>query len=61
MRYIWECNCGDGINSWSPGALLGRIVFDRGVANFCFGRDGEIFTLNEHPAREDVKGALLSI
>lgn len=37
---LWESNCGDGINSWSPGVLLGRIVFDGGVANFCFGGGG---------------------
>ncbi|KAK9427546.1 calcium-dependent phosphotriesterase [Lipomyces doorenjongii] len=31
--------CGDGINVWSPGGvLIGRILVDGGVANFCCGR-----------------------
>lgn len=57
--------CGDGINVWSSGGvLLGRILVDGGVSNFCFGRDGEIFALNEHrlwrvQLEEGVKGALL--
>ncbi|KAL4934852.1 hypothetical protein BDV06DRAFT_150944 [Aspergillus oleicola] len=60
--------CGDGVNVWSPGGeLLGRILVDRGVANFCFGRDGEMFLLNEHRLwrvklkGESVRGALLGI
>lgn len=59
--------CGDGINVWSPGGvLLGRILIDSGVANFCFGRRGEIIALNEHRLWRvrlggDVKGALLGI
>ncbi|KAE8330936.1 hypothetical protein BDV39DRAFT_201531 [Aspergillus sergii] len=59
--------CGDGINVWSPGgSLLGRILIDSGVANFCFGRDGEIFALNEHrlwriKLGARVKGALLGL
>ncbi|KAE8309459.1 hypothetical protein BDV41DRAFT_591202 [Aspergillus transmontanensis] len=59
--------CGDGINVWSPGGvLLGRILIDGGVANFCFGRGGEVFALNEHRLWRvqlggDVKGALLGI
>lgn len=59
--------CDDGINVWSPGGvLLGRILIDGGVANFCFGRGGEIFALNEHQLWRvqlggDVKGALLEI
>lgn len=41
--------CGDGTNIWSGGGvLLGKIVIDRGVANFCFGREGTIYILNEH-------------
>lgn len=40
--------CGDGLNVWSPGGtLLGKILVPGGVANFCFGRRGEIFLLNE--------------
>jgi gluconolactonase len=59
--------CGDGINVWSMGGvLLGKVLIEGGVANFCFGRKGEIFALNEHrlwrvqlgPA---VKGALLGL
>ncbi|KAJ5081534.1 hypothetical protein NUU61_009798 [Penicillium alfredii] len=59
--------CGDGINVWSPGGvLLGRILIDGGVANFCFGRNGEVFALNEHrlwrvQLGEGVKGALLGL
>ena len=59
--------CGDGINVWAPdGILLGRILIAGGVANFCFGKGGEIFALNEHKLwrirlRHDVKGALLGI
>jgi len=40
--------CGDGLNIWSRGGLLlGKILLPGGVANFCFGRPGEIFLLNE--------------
>ncbi|PLB44921.1 calcium-dependent phosphotriesterase [Aspergillus steynii IBT 23096] len=59
--------CGDGINVWSPGGvLLGRILLEGGVANFCFGRNGEIFALNEHRLWKvqlggHVRGALLGI
>ncbi|KAL4873048.1 hypothetical protein BDV12DRAFT_161237 [Aspergillus spectabilis] len=59
--------CGDGVNVWSPGGnLLGRILVEGGVANFCFGRDGEVFLLNEHrlwraKLNGNVKGALLGI
>ncbi|CAG8422671.1 unnamed protein product [Penicillium salamii] len=59
--------CGDGIHVWSPGGvLLGRIRIDGGVANFCFGKEGEIFALNEHKLWRvqlggHVKGALLGI
>ncbi|KAL5050530.1 hypothetical protein BDW71DRAFT_194303 [Aspergillus fruticulosus] len=38
--------CGDGVNLWSPGGKLGRILVDRDVANFCFGRKSKIFLLN---------------
>ena len=59
--------CGDGINVWSPGGvLLGRVLVDGGAANFCFGRGGEMFILNEHrlwraKLASTVKGALLGI
>jgi gluconolactonase len=59
--------CGDGVNIWSPGGvLLGRILVEGGVANFCFGRNSEMFLLNEHrlwraQLEESVKGALLKI
>jgi gluconolactonase len=40
--------CGDGLNIWSPGGvLLAKVLVDGGVANFCFGRDGQVFLLNE--------------
>ncbi|SPQ21347.1 7115df78-b77a-4322-8a19-b575c1a931d5 [Thermothielavioides terrestris] len=59
--------CGDGVNVWSPGGiLLGRIVVEGGVANFCFGRGGEMFILKEHRLWRaqlggHVRGALLGI
>lgn len=59
--------CGDGLNIWSPGGvLMGKIIVEGGCANFCFGRDGEVFILNEHKiwrAQLDshVKGALLGV
>jgi gluconolactonase len=40
--------CGDGIEVWnSAGELLGVIEIEGGVANFCFGRSGEIYACNE--------------
>ncbi|KAH6689721.1 hypothetical protein F5X68DRAFT_268094 [Plectosphaerella plurivora] len=59
--------CGDGVHVWSPGGvLLGRILVPGGAANFCFGRGGEMYILNEHRlwrAKLDpgVRGALLGI
>jgi gluconolactonase len=41
--------CGDGLNVWSPGGiLLAKVLVGGGVANFCFGKGGQIFLLNEH-------------
>ncbi|ERT01006.1 hypothetical protein HMPREF1624_02242 [Sporothrix schenckii ATCC 58251] len=59
--------CGDGINIWSPsGVLLGKILVAGGTANLCFGRNGELFLLNEHKLwratlAASTKGALLGI
>ncbi len=59
--------CGDGVNVWSAGGiLLGKILVEGGVANFCFGKRGQMFLLNETRlwrARldESVAGALLGI
>lgn len=59
--------CGDGVNIWSPGGvLLAKILVDGGVANFCFGRAGQLFLLNENRlwrARidEESRGALLGL
>lgn len=59
--------CGDGINVWSPGGvILGRILIEGGVSNFCFGKKGEIFALNEYRLWRvqlggTVKGALLKL
>lgn len=59
--------CGDGINIWSPGGvLLGKILVAGGAANFCFGRNGEMFILNENRlwrARlaPTAKGAILGL
>jgi gluconolactonase len=59
--------CGDGLNIWSPGGvLLAKVVIDGGVANFCFGRGGQIFLLNENKLwrlqlPESRRGALLGL
>lgn len=59
--------CGDGVSIWSPGGvLLAKILVEGGVANFCFGREGQMYLLNETRlwrARiaEGSKGALLGI
>lgn len=59
--------CGDGIHIWSPGGvLLGKILIEGGAANFCFGRDGKMFILNEKKIwvaqlGGGTKGALLNI
>lgn len=58
--------CGDGVSVWSAGGvLLGKVIVPGGVANFCFGRPGELFLLNETKfwvanIAADVKGALLA-
>ena len=40
--------CEDGVEVWNPaGDLIGTILVDGGVANFCFGRGGELFLANE--------------
>ncbi|KAF3008215.1 hypothetical protein E8E14_009210 [Neopestalotiopsis sp. 37M] len=59
--------CGDGLHVWSPGGVLvGKILAEGGCANFCFGRDGEVFLLNEHrlwraQLAQTTRGALLKI
>jgi len=59
--------CGDGLNIWSPGGvLLAKILIDGGIANFCFGRNGQVFLLNENrlwrlQLAKDRKGALLKL
>ncbi|KAK5211552.1 hypothetical protein LTR20_006090 [Exophiala xenobiotica] len=59
--------CGDGVHVWSPGGvLLGKILVPGGVANFCFGRPGEMFLLNETRLwrvrlSKSVRGALLKL
>ncbi|KAG8157239.1 hypothetical protein KVR01_012947 [Diaporthe batatas] len=55
------------INVWAPGVVLCRKVRMRGgVANFCFGREGEMFILNQTrlwraTLAERTKGALLRV
>ncbi|KAI5249912.1 calcium-dependent phosphotriesterase [Aureobasidium subglaciale] len=57
--------CGDGLNVWSAGGtLIGKILVPGGVANFCFGRSGELFLLNETKfwvakIASSIRGALL--
>lgn len=59
--------CGDGVHVWSPGGvLLGKILVGGMVANFCFGRGGEIYCLTgtrvfKAALSTAVKGALLDI
>lgn len=59
--------CGDGVHVWTPGGkLIGKIKVPGGVANFCFGRNGEMFLLNESKfwvaklSTKQVQGALLA-
>jgi gluconolactonase len=67
MRGNVYSGCGDGINVWSPGGvLLGKILIPGGVANFCFGKTGIMFLLNEHRLYKvnldsPVVGALLKL
>jgi gluconolactonase len=59
--------CGDGLSIWSPGGvLLAKILIDGGIANFCFGRSGQVFLLNEYKLwrlqlSTSRKGALLGL
>lgn len=59
--------CGDGINVWnSGGALVGKIQIEGGVANFCFGKSGEMWVFGETKLwrvklADETKGALLGI
>ncbi|KAH8602100.1 D-lactonohydrolase-like protein-like protein [Bisporella sp. PMI_857] len=59
--------CGDGIEVWSPnGSLIGKILVPGGCANFCFGKDGELFICAETKfwrlqLAKSTKGALLGI
>ncbi|KAF2129985.1 calcium-dependent phosphotriesterase [Dothidotthia symphoricarpi CBS 119687] len=56
--------CGDGLSVWSPGGvLLGKVLVPGGLANFSFGRKGELFLLNGKKfwllsVAETVRGAL---
>ena len=58
--------CGDGVHVWTPGGrLIGKIKVSGGVANFCFGKKGEMFLLNENKFwvakfSTKVQGALLA-
>lgn len=59
--------CGDGIEVWnSAGVLIGRILVEGGVANFCFGEKGCLYLCNETRfwkvhLRESLRGALLKL
>ena len=52
---------------WNPaGTLIGRILVPGGVANFCFGKDGELFLCAEQKLwrlqlAKTIKGALLGV
>ncbi|KAL2822022.1 hypothetical protein BJX63DRAFT_417807 [Aspergillus granulosus] len=56
----------DGIKCGMNGNLLGRILVEEGIANFCFGAQGEMFLLNENrlwraKLKGNIKGALLGL
>jgi gluconolactonase len=59
--------CGDGVEVWNcGGTLIGRILVPGGCANFCFGKEGEIFICGEQrfwrlQLARTTKGALLGI
>jgi len=59
--------CSDGVEVWSTGGtLIGRIMVPGGVANFCFGKNGEMFLGAEQKLwrlqlAQSTKGALLGI
>ncbi|KAG4442182.1 hypothetical protein IFR05_002340 [Cadophora sp. M221] len=59
--------CGDGVEVWDAnGVLIGRILVPGGVANFSFGKDGEMFLCAEQnlwrlQLARQTKGALLGI
>ena len=59
--------CGDGINVWnSGGTLIGKILIEGGCANFCFGKEGEMWCFGERKlwrVKMDggTKGAILGI
>jgi len=59
--------CGDGVEVWNAGGtMIGRILVPGGIANFCFGKDGEIFLCAEQKLwrlqlARSTKGALLGI
>ncbi|PHH92620.1 hypothetical protein CDD83_6547 [Cordyceps sp. RAO-2017] len=59
--------CGDGINIWnSSGVLLGKILIDGGAANFCFGRQGKMYILNEKKLwvaqlSKEIRGTILGL
>lgn len=57
--------CGDGVEVWnSAGKMIGKILVGGGVANFSFGKDGEMFICNEQrlwriQLATETRGALL--
>ena len=59
--------CGDGVNVWNAGGMLiGKILIEGGVANFCFGREGEMWCFGERrlwrvQLDSNTRGALLRI
>jgi gluconolactonase len=59
--------CGDGVEVWnSAGSLIGRIMVQEGVANFCFGKQGEMFLCAEQKLwrlqmARSTRGALLGV
>lgn len=59
--------CGDGVEIWNAGGtLIGKIAIGGWCANFCFGREGEMFLCGETrlwrvQLAGTTKGALLGV
>lgn len=59
--------CEDGVEVWNvDGVMIGKILVGGGVANFSFGKDGEMFICNEQRLwrvqfAQDTRGALLEV
>ena len=59
--------CGDGVQVWNCGGMLiGKVLIEGGVSNFCFGRGGEVWACGERRLWRvgfgaDVRGGILGL